>query len=185
MAKQAPIIEARPNPVELPIHCGEVATIMETEEGKPNAMKTLEAVTGGKDTAANNTVLLSGNELVASVAFFLAVQDYGNACLVLSYLEKRNSGPLPLFLWGEYHMQHGNTVEARQYFEQAAGKEKAFWPAFYRLVSLAAEETQEISEYKIRKARESIELGRNLRYECFLGGFSPDYFQRILERKLV
>jgi len=177
-AKPAPRISVKPSPVELSICCGEVAAIMETEEGKPNAMKTLEAVTG--DTAS-----LSGSELAASVTFFLAVQDYGNACLVLSYLEKRNSGPLPSFLRGEYHMQRGNTGDARQCFEQAAGKEKAFWPAFYRLVSCVAGENPDRAEYKIRKARESIDLGRDLRYECFLGGFSPDYFRRILERKLT
>jgi len=186
-AKPAQGLTARLNPVELPIHCGEVAAIMETEEGRPNAMKTLEAVAGEKSVTANagDTASLSGSELAASVTFFLAVQDYGNACLVLSYLEKRNNGPLPPFLRGEYHMQRGNAGEARQCFEQAAGKEKAFWPAFYRLVSLATGENPDRCEYKIRKARESIELGRNLRYECFLGGFSPDYFQRILERKLT
>ncbi|MCL2193180.1 MAG: chemotaxis protein CheR [Treponema sp.] len=182
--KPAPEIVAKPNPVELPIHCGEVATIMETEEGEPNAMKILEAVTGEKNAPANagDAALFSGSELAASVTFFLAIQDYRNACLVLSYLEKRNNGPLPSFLRGEYHMQRGDTGEARQCFEQAAGKEKAFWPAFYRLVSLTAGDR---CEYKIKKARESIELGRDLRYECFLGGFSPDYFQRILERKLA
>ena len=182
-ATSTPRIAARPNPEELPIHCGEVAAIMETDEGKPNAMKTLEAVA---DTPADtkNTASVSGSELAASVTFFLGAQDYGNACLVLSYLEKRNRGPLPSFLRGEYHMQRGNTGEARQCFEQAAGKEKAFWPAFYRLVSCVAGENQDRAEYKIRKACESIEMGRDLRYECFLGGFSPDYFRRILERKL-
>jgi len=185
--KLAPRIVAQANRTELPIHCGEVAAILETKEGQPNAMKTLEVVASGKDTPASDgdTASLSGSELAASVTFFLGAQDYRPADLVLSYLEKRNNGPLTLFLRGEYHMQHGNTGEARLCFEQAAGKEKAFWPAFYRLVSLAAGETPEKSEHKIRKARESIELGRNLRYECFLGGFSPDYFRRILERKLA
>ena len=176
--------QAKPTQVELAIHCVEVAAIMETEEGRPNAMKTLEAVAGEKNVLGSAGIL-SGSELAASVTFFLSVQDHVNACLVLSYLEKRNSGPLPPFLRGEYHMQRDNTVEARQCFEQAAGREKAFWPAFYRLVSLAAGETPDRHEYKIRKARESIELGRALSYECFLGGFSPDYFQRILERKLA
>jgi len=172
---------------ELPVHCKEIATIMEAEEGRTNATKTLEAITDGKNTLGNDTdtATLSGSELAASVAFFLGAQDYVSADLVLSYLEKRNNGSLPTFLRGEYHIQRGNTKEAKHFFEQVTEKEKAFWPAFYRLVSLADGENPIKREHRIRKACESIELGRYLRYECLLGGFSPDYFQRILERKLT
>jgi len=105
--------------------------------------------------------------------------------LVLCHLEKHNSGVLPIFLRGEYHLLLDNTKEAMLCFGRAAEKEKAFWPAFYRLASLSAEENQTRHEYKIKKACESLDLGRDFRYECFLGGFSPDYFRRILERKLT
>jgi hypothetical protein len=33
--------------------------------------------------------------------------------------------------------------------------------------------------------QESMEAGADLRYESFIGGFSPDYYRRILERKLT
>ena len=63
--------------------------------------------------------------------------------------------------------------------------DKAFWPALYRLSSLAAGGNRTRYEYRTKKAIESLEQGKGLRYECFIGGFSPDYFRRILERKLT
>jgi chemotaxis protein methyltransferase CheR len=49
---------------------------------------------------------------------------------------------------------------------------------------LAAEGNRTVYEYKIRKALESIDLGKEFSYECFIGGFSPDYYRRILEKRL-
>ncbi|MCL2599797.1 MAG: chemotaxis protein CheR [Treponema sp.] len=182
-AKAQPLPKRAGFAVALPIRCDEVASILETAEGQPNAAKVLEAVSGdcgGGDAG----VSLSGGELAAAVVYFLGIQDYGSAGLALSYLETRNDGPLPLFLRGERELLRGNTGKAERCFEQAAGKEKSFWPAFYRVALLAAEGNRTRYEYKIKKARKSLDIGGELGYECFLGGFSPDYFRRILERKL-
>jgi len=161
----------------LPVDCKEAAAILEAEEGQPNAKKTLDILANGKNA--------SGSELAASVAYFLSVQDFNSADIVLSYLEKRNTDAPTRFLRGEYYYLRGSAEEAQRYFEEAAARDKVFWPAFYRIASLAAEGNRTRYEYKIKKACESLELGREFRYECFMGGFSPDYFRRILEKKLT
>jgi chemotaxis protein methyltransferase CheR len=115
--------------------------------------------------------------------FFLSAQNFEAAAPVLAWLEQRSSGAVTRFLRGEYHFLQGAATEAEQCYEEAAGKDRAFWPAFYRLSVLAAGGNRTRYEYKLKKAGESLELGRDLHYECFMGGFSPDYFRRILERK--
>jgi chemotaxis protein methyltransferase CheR len=40
-------------------------------------------------------------------------------------------------------------------------------------------------EYRLKKALESMELGAGRGYEIFIGGFSPDYYRRVLEKKLA
>ena len=182
-AKTRPVLTKpmRAKQLDLPIDCMDVSAILGTEEGKPNAVKSLEILTGGNAEAGNS---LSGAELAASILFFLGAQDYKSADLALSYLENKNSGAPFLFLRGEYHLLMDKSKDAELYFEQAAAKEKAFWPAFYRIASLAAKGNLTRYEYKIKKASESLELGRELHYECFMGGFSPDYFQRILSRRI-
>jgi hypothetical protein len=80
--------------------------------------------------------------------------------------------------------------EAEKYYQQAAVKDKSFWPAFYRIAILCAEGNSTIFEYKVKKTIESVALAKNSEpehknyFECFLGGFSSDYFIRILEKKL-
>ena len=178
--KQTPVKTAKPvktNLAELGIDCREVASILETEEGQPNATKTLQAL----ESAGSP----SGAELAASALCFLGIQDFNSADRVLMNLEKFNTGAFSLFLRGEYHFLRGSTKDAERYFEEAAGKEKTFWPAFYRIASLAAQGNPARYAYKIKKACESLELGTDFRYECFLGGFSPDYYRRILIRRLI
>jgi chemotaxis protein methyltransferase CheR len=177
--------------MELTIDCGETAEILGTEEGQPNAKKTLKALEGikalesEKETHSSETTAFpSGAELAASALYFLGVQDFDSADRVLSVLEKSNTGAFTRFLRGEYHFLRGSAKDAERYFEEAAGKEKAFWPAFYRIASLAAQGNPARYAYKIKKACESLELGMDFRYECFLGGFSPDYYRRILSKKL-
>ena len=185
-AKRIPSAPVYTKPAELPIDCGKTASILETEEGKPNAEKTLK-ILSDSETAAS----VSGSELAASVMYFLGVQDFNSADSVLTYLEKCNNGAVTMFLRGEYHLLQGSAKVAENFFEHAARKEKAFWPAFYRIVALAAEGNPTRYEYRIKKAIESLELsqnpetGRELHYECFLGGFSPDYFQRVLNQRLL
>ena len=160
----------------------EMTSILQNKEGEPNAKKTFETLSGC-DSAASAS--LPSAELAASVVYFLSVQNFNSADLVLSYLEKCCIGALVLFLRGEYHLLKDNVKEAESYFERAAGKDRSFWPAFYRLASLAAGGNSVRYIYKIKKACESLELGKDFHYECLMGGFSPDYFQRILEKKLI
>ena len=166
---------------ELPVSITEISAILETDEGRINAKKVLDIF------ADDNAKSLSGGELAASVLFFLNMQDYNSAAPILSYLENCNSGVFTRFLQGEYYYLQGNAKKAEHNFQEAAIKDKIFWPAFYRIAALAANGNRTRYEYKIKKAIESIELSQNhreMRFECFMGGFSPDYFRRILEKKL-
>ena len=176
-------IAARPHQQkreELPVDAAEAAAILEKEEGAANAKKTLAALAGGEDGAA-----LSGSALAAAVTSFLNRGDFASASLALSRLEKNNAGAVTKFLRGEYNFLSGGAEEAEKNYEEAASIDKAFWPALYRLSSLAAQGNRTRYEYKTKKAIESLEQGKALQYECFIGGFSPDYFRRILERKLT
>jgi chemotaxis protein methyltransferase CheR len=169
----------QPKREELQITGGEIAAILETEEGKPNAKKNLDAL-------ANETAgILSGGELAACVLYFLNIQDFNSAEIVLSRLEERSTGAFTRFLRGEYFFLAGSVKEAEHFYNEAAVRDREFWPAFYRIASLSEEGNRTRYEYKIKKAIESIEMGRELKYECFMGGFSPDYFLKILEKKLT
>ncbi|GHV68038.1 hypothetical protein AGMMS49928_06500 [Spirochaetia bacterium] len=181
--KQSREREPRPEPqknAELRIDCAEVALILEKEEGAENTKKALDILGDGK-----NADTLTGSELAAAVASFLNRGDFNSASLALARLEKNSNGAVTNFLRGEYNFLCGNAGEAEKNYEAAAGKDRAFWPAQYRICSLAAEGNRTRYEYRIKKALEGLERGGNLHYECFLGGFSPDYFRRILERKLT
>lgn len=173
---------ARRIEVELPLDCEEIKALLEKEEGQPNAKKVLAVLGEGAAGAADS---LSGSELAAAAVSFLSAQDFGSADRVLSRLEKRSGGPVALFLRGEYCFLSNNSGEAEKKFEEAASGNKAFWPAFYRLSTLAAKGNKTLYEYRIKKAIESLELGKDMYYECFMGGFSPAYFLRILEKKLT
>jgi chemotaxis protein methyltransferase CheR len=166
----------------LPVNCEKVAAILGRDEGEPNAKKTLEFLESGNDVSACEASPLE-SELVASAVYFLGVQDFNSADMVLVFLEKLNAGAFTRFLRGEYHFLRGSAEAAEPYFKEAAGKEKAFWPAFYRIASLAAHGNPASYGYKIKKACESLDLGREFHYECFLGGFSPDYYRQILIRR--
>ena len=169
----------------LPLDCGEIAALLQAEEGQPIARKALDGIVNGMPG------VFSGSEWAASVVYFLNTHDLSSANVLLSHLEKHNTGPIVQFLQGEYFFLLENTEKSKQYFEEAAAKDKMFWPAHYRIASLAADGNRTRYEYKIKKAIKSIELSQSLKpdkevkYECFMGGFSPDYFLRILEKKLT
>jgi len=174
----------RPKKEEITVSCTEITEILKTEDGKPNAEKTLNAL------LKENYSDLSGCALAASAIYFLNTQDLDKADTVISYLEKNNTGAFTKFLRGEHYFHRDNLQEAEKFFVEASVKDKFFWPAFYRIAVIAAEGNPTRYEYKIKKTIESIELLRTLEpdgernYECFMGGFSPDYFLRILEKKL-
>jgi len=180
-------IKPRPMPVkreEMPINCAQVSEIIKTDEGKKNAQNVIACLTDG------TTSSLSGSGLAACALYCLHAQDYDQAGRVISFLAKNNSSEFTLFLRGELLFLQGSFEEAQKNYHEAAAKNRFFWPAFYRIAILAAEGNRTRYEYKIKKAIESIELARQEHdkersYECFLGGFSSDYFIRILEKKSV
>jgi len=187
--QEKPAAEKHPRQVppkreEITVSCSEITEILKTEDGKPNAEKTLYAL------ANENISALSGSALAASAVYFLNTQDLKNADTVISYLEKNNTGAFTKFLRGEYYFHLGNLQEAEKFHVESSVKDKYFWPAFYRIAVIASEGNPTRYEYKIKKTIESIGLLQNLEpdsernYECFMGGFSPDYFLRILEKKL-
>ena len=180
-------IKPKPMPVkreEIYINCAEVSEILKTDEGKINAQNVIACLSDGTGSS------LSGSGLAAYALYCLNAQDFDPAGKVISFLEKNNSSEFILFLKGELLFLQGSYEEAEKYYQKAAAKNKFFWPAFYRIAILAAEGNRTRYEYKIRKAIESIELTKQehdneRNYECFLGGFSSDYFIRILEKKSV
>ncbi|MCL2243202.1 MAG: chemotaxis protein CheR [Treponema sp.] len=167
----------------LPVSIAEIEGILKNEEGRLNAQKTIDLI------SSDNSKSLNGSELAAAVVFFLNIQDYNSAAFILTHLENISSCALVKFLRGEYFFMQGSAESAEQYFKEAEIKDKVFWPALYRAASLAADGNRTRYEYKIKKAIESIELSQNQgaesRYECFMGGFSSNYFLRILEKKLL
>jgi len=169
-------------PPRSPINCAEVAEILKTDEGKKNAGDVIACLSNG--TAAS----LSASSLAACALYCLAAQDFRPAANVISFLEKSGGAEFSRFLKGELLFLQGSAAEAQIYYEEAAAKNKYFWPAFYRIAILAADGNRTRYEYKVKKAVESIELSMqenvNVNYECFLGGFSSDYFIRILQKKI-
>jgi chemotaxis protein methyltransferase CheR len=157
-----------------------IAALLETGEGRPNAQKTAELLRGAG--AAAQTAAES--ELIAAAITFLGAEEFEDADMAVSSLEENGNSAAASFLRGEYYYMAGDAAAAEEKYQEASLKDKAFWPAFYRICSLAANGNRTRYEYKIKKTLESMEAGKNRRYESFIGGFSPDYYRRILERRL-
>jgi len=174
-----------PKHTRLSINLNEINGIIKHDEGKQNAENVLETLNN------RDTYSISGSCLTAAVLYYLHIQHFVIANRILTLLEKSNSGAFTKFLRGEYYFMLKQGEEALSSFREAAAKDKLFWPAYYKIVSLSAESNRTSYEYKIKKAIESIELSRTDNqngednYECFMGGFSPDYFLRILKKKLT
>ncbi|MCL2229523.1 MAG: hypothetical protein FWC01_00340 [Treponema sp.] len=170
---------------EITVKCEEICEILKTDEGKPNSVEVLNSL-GTRDLSQ-----FSGGRICACAIHLLNIRDFNNASKIIEYLEKNNSGAFTRFLRGEILFLLGNAEDAESSYHEAAIKDKYFWPAYYRIAILSSEGNQTRFEYKVKKTIESIELCQSLEpesklnYECFLGGFSPDYFRRILEKKLV
>jgi chemotaxis methyl-accepting protein methylase len=116
----------------------------------------------------------SGNELAAAVLFFLNRGDFRNAGRVLNHIESRDDSAFTAFLRGEYLYLQDMFTEAEFHYKVSLGKNDAFWPALYRLSSLASVEV--LRKYRAQQALESLGRGMDLQYEVFIGGFSPDYY---------
>ncbi|MCL2265140.1 MAG: hypothetical protein FWC22_03760 [Treponema sp.] len=179
------------NTLKISFNCAEISKILKTDEGKPNAENVLKTIITGDASVSLPAQTLCGSGIAASAIYFLNSQDYNIADKIITYLEKNNSGAFTRFLRGEYYFHTGNFEEAERNYHEASVKDKMFWPAFYRISIIAAEGNKTRYEYKIKRAIESIETyqsretEKKINYECFIGGFSPDYFLRILEKKLT
>jgi chemotaxis protein methyltransferase CheR len=154
-----------------------IIALLEREEGRSNA-KHVEEVLEQAGQAADD-------ELAAAAITFLGAEKFGPADRTILALEKTNNSAAASFLRGEYCYLHNDAAAAEEKYREASMKDPAFWPAFYRMGSLAAGGNRTRYEYKIKKALESMDAGKEFHYEAFIGGFSPDYYRRILERKLT
>jgi len=162
-----------------PLDVKEIVALLEHLEGRPNAQKTTDALEQGEGAET-----LTESDLIAAAVAFLGAGDFEPADTVVSFLEKKSNSAAASFLRGEYHYLKNDAANAEEKYQEASLKDRAFWPAFYRISSLAAEGNRTRYEYKIKKALESMKAGQDLYYESFIGGFSPDYYRHILERKL-
>ncbi|MDR1949008.1 MAG: chemotaxis protein CheR [Spirochaetaceae bacterium] len=142
------------------------------------------AAKGAESPPTENRAGITGDEFFAGVIYLLGQEDFSGADRLLTFIEQHNNSAFTHFLRGEYHYFNNRKKEAELSYREAAGKNDAFWPAFYRLSVLASEGNPVQYEYKTRKALESINRGKDLRYEIFIGGFSPDYYRRALEKRL-
>jgi chemotaxis protein methyltransferase CheR len=165
----------------VPPDMGVVMALLENGEGRPNARKTAEFLGGAGGGAAQTP---GESELIAAAIVFLGAEEFENAEKAVAFLEEGSNSAAATFLRGEYCYLTGDTIAAEEKYQEASFKDRAFWPAFYRVCSFAAPGNRTRYEYKVRKTLESMEAGKDLRYESFIGGFSPDYYRRILERKL-
>jgi chemotaxis methyl-accepting protein methylase len=153
-----------------------VATILAGEkEGADVAFRVGEKVKQGGPC--------DGNELAASVLFLLNRGDFYGADPVLRFIEGRDGSAFTAFLRGEYYYFQDLFTEAEFHYKISLGKNSGFWPAQYRLSSLAGAGV--LRDYRARQAGESLRRGRDLRYEVFIGGFSPDYYLGVLLKKHV
>ncbi|MCL2800692.1 MAG: hypothetical protein FWD28_02920 [Treponema sp.] len=174
-----------PKKEEIFVDCGEITNILKDDDGRQNSDKVLSAF------KYSNLSSFSGANLVSCIITLLNMQNLENAEKILEHLEKNNSSVFTRFLRAEYYFLSGIAEEAEKFYHEAAVKDKFFWPAFYRIAIIASEGNRTRFEYKAKKTLESIDLWQKLEpdnrinYECFMGGFSPDYFKRILENKLL
>jgi chemotaxis protein methyltransferase CheR len=151
-----------------------VGDILANEE---NAAKTAERIL----QSINGSIPadgLNGNELVVSVLHLLKTGDFLGAGSILDRLETLDNSPITVFLRGEYFFLQDLYSEAEFYYKISLGKNDAFWPAGYRLCSLASVDV--LKKYRAQKALESLRKGENFRYEFFIEGFSPDYYAGVL-----
>jgi chemotaxis protein methyltransferase CheR len=193
-AQGAPRTAARREPaaVQDPAWVARIARVLEREEGRPNAERVLGTLrekgeSGEGPLSSAGPAEPDSGELAAAAITLLNSADLPSAALVLSCLEERGSSPVTSFLRGElyYHGGGGAASEAEAKYQEAAAGERGFWPAFYRISSLAEKGNRTRYVYRLKKALESMERGTGRGYEIFIGGFSPDYYRRILEKKLA
>ncbi|MDR3334722.1 MAG: chemotaxis protein CheR [Treponema sp.] len=126
-----------------------------------------------------------GNTLITTVIALMSREDFSRADAVLSCIERYDTSAYTHFLRGEYFYHNNRFKDAEYYYKASIHEDTAFWPAFYRVSALRAKENKVRYAYHIKQAIESINRGKDRCYEAFIGGFSPDYYRRTLEKKLT
>lgn len=179
-AKHAASAAASAGRAAAPVNMEAVMALLENGEDLPNARKAAELLRDAEGAART----LTESELIAAAVTFLGAEEFESAEKAVVFLEESNNSAAVSFLRGEHYYLTGSVDAAEEKYQEASLKDKAFWPAFYRACSLAAPGNRTRYEYKVKKTLESMEAGKELHYESFIGGFSPDYYRRILERKL-
>jgi chemotaxis protein methyltransferase CheR len=124
-----------------------------------------------------------GNEFMTAIIALINQEDFLRTDRLLTFIEQYDNSAYTNFLRGEYFYLKTMPVDAEYSYKRAIQQDKTFWPAFYRLTSLAAQGNPVRYVYKINQALESIRRGKERGYEVFIGGFSPDYYQRALEKQ--
>jgi chemotaxis protein methyltransferase CheR len=119
-----------------------------------------------------------GNELAAAALFLLNRGDFAGTGRILGFMEEQDDLSFTAFLRGEYFYFQDMFTEAEFQYKISLGKNAGFWPASYRLSFLAC--TGVLQKYRAGQALESLGRSRELHYEVFIGGFSPDYYQGTL-----
>jgi chemotaxis protein methyltransferase CheR len=155
----------------------EIAGILEQDEGRAQAVRVLGFLESGEGD-------LGFAGLAAAALSLMNGGDLSSAGMVISSLEGRGASPVVSFLRGEFYYQGEEFSSAEAKYQEAAAAENGFWPALYRSASLAEGGNATRYQYRLKKALESMERGAGRGYEVFIGGFSPDYYRRILEKKL-
>ncbi|MDR0526115.1 MAG: hypothetical protein LBG90_09645 [Spirochaetaceae bacterium] len=117
---------------------------------------------------------LNGTDLAVSAVYLLNRGDFSDVSAVLDSLEKVDVSSYSAFLRGEYFFFQDRFTEAAFYYKIAFGKNDKFWPAAYRLSSLAPAEA--VRRYRAEQTLAGIGKAKNAGYEVFIGGFSPDYY---------
>jgi chemotaxis protein methyltransferase CheR len=158
------------------------ALIVDDTEARLTTEKTLAFLTT-EQRPQDDGFARMGNEFMTAIIALINQGDFVRADRLLTFIEQYDNSAYTNFLRGEYFYLKTRPLDAEYAYKAAIQQDKTFWPAFYRLTSLAAQGNPVRYVYKINQALESISQGKERGYEVFIGGFSPDYYQRALEKQ--
>jgi chemotaxis protein methyltransferase CheR len=122
---------------------------------------------------------LNCTDCAVSALYSLNRGDFAGAAFALDFIEKWDDSAVSAFLRGEYFFLQDRFAEAELYYHISFGKDRGFWPAGYRLTSLADASARRL---RAEQTLAGIRLAQNAGYEVFIGGFSPDYYAGTLRK---
>ena len=173
-----------PQNTKLHFDLSKIDDFLARKDALANAAEVFRGISAELSAAASESPpdAPDGSALAALLVLLFKKGDYFDADSVLEYMEKLDDSPVCAFLRGEYYFLQGIFSEAEFYYKIALGRNEAFWPAGYRLASLPAADILQRS--RAEKALTSLQKGSDLRYEVFIGGFSPEYYKAVLVKNL-